>query len=188
MGLELAEQLQWTLPDALIYPTGGGTGIVGMWKAFEELEAMGWIGPARPKMISVQAAGCAPIVRAFDAGLRSAETWQDAQTIAPGIRVPAAIADYLILDAIRDSGGTAIAVSDEEILAAMHELARLEGVFACPEGAATYAAYKRLLASGFLSPEHSVVLFNTGAGNKTHELVGGSWRVMKVGEKIPGPS
>jgi threonine synthase len=182
MGLELAEQLEWRLPDALIYPTGGGTGIVGMWKAFEELEALGWIGPERPKMISVQAEGCAPIVRAFDAGERFADTWQDAHTIAPGIRVPAAIADYLILDSVRESGGTAITVSDAEILDAMGEMARLEGIFAAPEGAATYAAYKQLRSTGFLSPDESVVLFNTGAGLKTHELVTGVYPVMRAGE------
>lgn len=170
MGLEMAEQLGWRLPDVMVYPTGGGTGIVGMWKAFDELEAMGWIGPERPKVISVQAEGCAPIVKAYEAGERYAETWTDAHTIAPGIRVPAAIADYLIIDAVRDSGGTAVAVSDAEILTAMSEIARLEGVFAAPEGAAGYAGYKKLLANGILDPEASVVLFNTGSGLKTHEL------------------
>jgi threonine synthase len=171
MGLELALQFGWKLPDVLVYPTGGGTGIVGMWKAFDELEALGWIGAERPRFISVQAEGCAPIVRAFDAGERAAEPWQDAHTIAPGIRVPAAIADYLILDAIRDSHGTAVSVSDDEILVAMGEMARLEGVFAAPEGAAGYAGYKKLLAEGKLDPAESVVLFNTGSGLKTHELV-----------------
>jgi threonine synthase len=171
MGLELAMQFGWTLPDVLVYPTGGGTGIVGMWKAFDELEALGWIGPERPRFVSVQAEGCAPIVRAYDAGLREAEPWQDAHTIAPGIRVPAAIADYLILDAIRDSHGTAVSVPDDDILAAMGEMARLEGVFAAPEGAAGYAGYKKLLAQGQLDPAESVVIFNTGAGLKTHELV-----------------
>ncbi len=170
MGLEMAAQLGWKLPDVIVYPTGGGTGIVGMWKAFDELEALGWIGPERPRVISVQAEGCAPIVKAYEAGERHAETWQNAHTIAPGIRVPAAIADYLILDAVRDSNGTAIAVSDDEILAAMSEMARLEGIFAAPEGAATYAGYKKLLASGFLDPGESVVLFQTGSGLKTHEL------------------
>ncbi|HLG12687.1 MAG TPA: threonine synthase [Dehalococcoidia bacterium] len=172
MGLELAQQLGWHLPEVIVYPTGGGTGIVGMWKAFEELEALGWIGAERPRIVSVQAEGCAPIVRAFDAGLREAEPWQDAHTIAPGIRVPAAIADYLILDSIRESGGFAVAVSDEEILVAMGEMARLEGIFAAPEGAAGYAGYKKLLAQGKLDPAESVVLFNTGSGLKTHELVG----------------
>ncbi len=171
MGLELAMQFGWKLPDVLVYPTGGGTGIVGMWKAFDELEALGWIGPERPRFVSVQAEGCAPIVRAYDAGVREAEPWQDAHTIAPGIRVPAAIADYLILDAIRDSHGTAVAVSDDDILAAMGEIARLEGIFAAPEGAAGYAGYKKLLAQGQLDPAESVVLFNTGTGLKTHELV-----------------
>ena len=171
MGLELALQFDWKLPDVLVYPTGGGTGIVGMWKAFDELEALGWIGPERPRFISVQAEGCAPIVRAYDAGVREAEPWQDAHTIAPGIRVPAAIADYLILDAIRDSHGTAVSVSDDEILTAMGEVARLEGIFAAPEGAAGYAGYKKLLAQGRLDPAESVVLFNTGSGLKTHELV-----------------
>ena len=171
LGLELAEQFDWHLPDVIIYPTGGGTGIVGMWKAFEELEALGWIGPERPKIVSVQADGCAPIVRAFDAGLREAAPWQDAHTIAPGIRVPAAIADYLILDAIRDSKGTAVSVSDDDILLAMSEVARLEGIFEAPEGAACYAGYKKLLAEGRLDPAESTVLFNTGSGLKTHELV-----------------
>jgi threonine synthase len=170
MGLEMAEQLGWRLPDVIVYPTGGGTGIVGMWKAFDELETLGWIGPERPRVISVQAEGCAPIVKAFEAGERHAETWQNAHTIAPGIRVPAAIADYLILDSVRESNGTAVAVSDDEILAAMSEMARLEGIFAAPEGAAPYAGYKKLLSTGFLDPAESVVLFNTGTGLKTHEL------------------
>ena len=171
MGLELAQHFGWKLPDVLVYPTGGGTGIVGMWKAFDELEALGWIGPERPRFVSVQAEGCAPIVRAYDAGVREAEPWQNAHTIAPGIRVPAAIADYLILDAIRDSKGMAVSVSDDEILAAMSEMARLEGIFAAPEGAAGYAGYKKLLTQGKLDPAESVVLFNTGSGLKTHELV-----------------
>jgi threonine synthase len=171
MGLELAQQLGWRLPGVIVYPTGGGTGIVGMWKAFEELEALGWIGPARPRIVSVQAEGCAPIVQAFGRGLREAEPWQDAHTIAPGIRVPSALADYLILDSILASRGFAVAVSDEEILQAMGELARLEGVFAAPEGAAGYAGYRKLLAQGKLDPAESAVLFNTGAGLKTHELV-----------------
>ena len=176
MGLELVlpppEGLGWRLPHVIVYPTGGGTGIVGMWKAFEELEALGWIGPERPRIVSVQAEGCAPIVRAFDAGVRQAEPWVDAHTIAPGIRVPSAIADYLILDSIRDSSGFAVSVSDDEILASMSEMARLEGIFAAPEGAAGYAGYKKLLAQGKLDPAESVVLFNTGSGLKTHELVG----------------
>jgi len=171
MGLELAEQFDWVLPDAIIYPTGGGTGIVGMWKAFEELEQIGWIDGQRPKMISVQAEGCAPIVQAFESGADHAELWPDAQTIAPGIRVPAAIADYLILQIIRDSNGTALTVSDSEIHTAIYEMANQEGVFAAPEGAATYAAYKKLLASKTLQPEEKAVLFNTGTGMKTPDLV-----------------
>lgn len=171
MGLELAEHFDWELPDAILYPTGAGTGIVGMWKAFEELEAMGWIGSKRPKMISVQAAGCAPIVKAFHDGARHAELWQNAHTLAPGIRVPVAIADYLMLDAMRASGGTGVLVFDQEILDAIYEIARLEGIFSAPEGAATYAGYKKLIVSGFLKPEDKVVLFNTGSGLKTPELV-----------------
>lgn len=170
MGLELAEQFNWRLPDAIIYPTGGGTGIVGMWKAFGELEAMGWIDGKRPKMIAVQAEGCAPIVKAFRQGASYAELWPNAHTIAPGIRVPVTIADYLILEVIQASGGLAIAVSDQEILEALQEMARLEGIFAAPEGAATYAAYKKCLAQGYLRPEETVVLFNTGSGLKTPEL------------------
>jgi threonine synthase len=171
MGLELAEQFAWTLPDAVLYPTGGGTGIVGMWKAFDELETLGWIGSERPKMISVQADGCAPIVRAFEAGDDEAEPWENAQTVAPGIRVPAAIADYLILAAIRESGGTALTVADGEILDAIRTLAQVEGLFAAPEGAATYAAYTKLLDAGFLSEDERVVLFNTGSGLKTPDLI-----------------
>ena len=178
MGLELAEQFDWELPDALIYPTGGGTGIVGMWKAFEELEALGWIGPKRPKMISVQAEGCAPIVKAFEDGSDHAELWPNANTIAAGLRVPVAIADYLILDAIRSSCGTALTVSDDEILDTIKELAQLEGLFAAPEGAAAYAGYKKLLDNGFLQPEEKVVLFNTGSGLKTPELVDGEYPVL----------
>ncbi len=170
MGFELAEHFNWELPDAVFYPTGGGTGIVGMWKAFEELERLGWIGPKRPKMIVVQAQGCAPIVNAFHAGQRYAERVADAHTVAPGIRVPAALGDYLILDAVRDSGGTAVAVTDDEILSAMSELAHEEGVFASPEGAATLPAYKRLLADGFLNHEETAVLFNCGSGFKNAEL------------------
>jgi threonine synthase len=186
MGFELAEQLGWTLPDVLIYPTGGGTGIVGMWKAFDELEALGWIGRKRPKMVSVQAEGCAPIVKAFREGRRIAEVWADAATIAPGIRVPAAIADYLILDAIRESGGTAVTVSDREIIRAIGEMAELEGVFPAPEGAATLAAYEKLLATDVLREDESVVLFNTGAGLKTPELVAGNFPLMGAGDPLPG--
>jgi threonine synthase len=164
MGFELAEQLGWRLPDAILYPAGGGTGIVGMWKAFEELEALGWIGPERPKMMIVQAEGCAPLVRAFHAGSESAELWQGAQTLAGGLRVPAAIGDFLILRAVRESGGTALTVSDAEMQESARLLAATEGIFAGLEGAATVAAYRKLLEAGTLKPEEEVVLFNTGSG------------------------
>jgi threonine synthase len=178
MGLEIAEQFQWQLPDAIIYPTGGGTGLIGMWKAFDELTQLGWIGEQRPKMISVQAAGCAPIVQAFRDGKSASEPWTNAQTIAAGLRVPHAFADYLILRTIRESGGTALAVTDAEILDAMRELARLEGLFVCPEGAATLAAFKHLATSGFLHPNERVVLFNTGSGLKYSNLVQGEFPII----------
>jgi threonine synthase len=178
MGLEIAEQFNWELPDAILYPTGGGTGIVGMWKAFQELEQLGWIGSERPKMISVQAEGCAPIVKAFHDGARHADLWPDAHTIAPGIRVPVAIGDYLILDAMRASGGTGVTVSDQEILEAISKMARSEGIFAAPEGAATYAGYRKLMESGFLKPEDRTVLFNTGSGLLTSELVQAEYPVL----------
>jgi threonine synthase len=163
MGYEICEQLGWTLPDAIIYPTGGGTGIVGMWKAFGELERLGWIAAgARPRMYVVQAAGCAPIVRAWAAGAETAARWEAPQTIASGLRVPAAIGDFLILRAIRESGGAAIAVTDAEILRAAREL-RAHGIPACPEGGATLAALYRLRESGEIPPESRVVCFNTGA-------------------------
>lgn len=179
MGLELAEQFGWELPEAIIYPTGGGTGIVGMWKAFAELEALGLIGPRRPRMISVQAAGCAPLVRAFEQGLEHAPPWENAATIASGLRVPVAIADYLILRVLRQSGGTALAVSDEEIITAMRELGAYEGIFAAPEGAATWAAARRLLQQGFLRPHERIVLFNTGTGLKYAELVQADFPVVE---------
>jgi threonine synthase len=178
MGLEIAEQCNWQLPDAIIYPTGGGTGLIGMWKAFDEMTQLGWIGSARPKMISVQAAGCAPIVRAFIDGSTVSEPWANAQTIAAGLRVPHAFADYLILRAIRKSAGTALAVTDAEILDAMRELAHVEGLFVCPEGAATLAAFKRLAANGFLQPNERVVLFNTGSGLKYSNLVQGEFPLI----------
>jgi threonine synthase len=164
MGYELAEQLGWSLPDAIVYPTGGGTGLVGMWKAFDEMEQLGWIGSSRPKMFSVQSTGCAPIVRAYERGERSAELWQDAETIASGLRVPVAIGDYLMLDAIRASGGSAIAVSDEEILAATELIGRAEGLWMAPEGAATAVAARQLRERGNIAADERVVLFNTGAG------------------------
>jgi threonine synthase len=166
LGYEIAEQSGWTLPDVIIYPTGGGTGLVGMWKAFDELQQLGWIGEKRPRMISVQAAGCAPIVRAFEAGDRFAEEFQNARTVASGLRVPKAIGDFLILDAIRESGGSAIAVTDEELIDGARELARTEGIFAAPEGGACVPALRKLLAEGDVKPDEKVVLFNTGSGIK----------------------
>jgi threonine synthase len=166
LGYEIAEQSEWILPDVIIYPTGGGTGLVGMWKAFDELQQLGWIGEKRPRMISVQAAGCAPIVRAFDAGARFAEEFENAHTVASGLRVPKAIGDFLILDAIRESGGTAIAVADDELLEGSRELARMEGIFAAPEGGACVPALRKLLERGDVKPDERVVLFNTGSGIK----------------------
>ena len=166
MGLELAEQLGWQVPDVILYPTGGGTGLIGMWKAFAELEAIGFIGKKRPRMVAVQAAGCAPMVRAFEAGSEHAPRWEDAETIASGIRVPQAIGDFLILRAVRESGGFAIAVPDEAISAALDEMAREEGLLLCPEGAATYAAYKQSLADGRVKRTDQVVLFNCASGLK----------------------
>src|SRR5580704_2500226 len=160
MGLELAEQLGWLVPDVIFYPTGGGTGLIGMWKAFAELEAIGFIGSKRPRMVAVQADGCAPIVRAFEAGSEHAPRWENAQTIASGIRVPQAIGDFLILRAVRESGGFAIAVSDEAITEGLEEVAREEGFLMCPEGAATYAAYKQALADGRIGRHERAVLFN----------------------------
>jgi threonine synthase len=167
MGFELAEQLNWILPDVIIYPTGGGTGIVGMWKAFDELETLGLIESKRPKMVSVQSTGCAPIVRAFDTGKKFAEFWENAETIAPGLRVPAAIGDYLILNAIQESNGTAIAVDDSEIKSSMFKLAKMEGIMLAPEAAATIEAAKKLKNSGFIDQNDSVVLFGTGSGFTT---------------------
>jgi threonine synthase len=166
MGLELAEQLGWTLPDVIFYPTGGGTGLIGMWKAFAELEAIGFIGSKRPRMIAVQAAGCAPMVRAYEEGVENAQRWENAHTIAAGIRVPQAIGDFLILRAVRESGGFAIAVPDEAITAGLEEVAREEGFLLCPEGAATYAAYKQSLADGRISRSERAVLFNCATGLK----------------------
>jgi threonine synthase len=166
MGLELAEQLGWELPDVVLYPTGGGTGLIGMWKAFAELEAMGFIGKKRPRMVAVQAAGCAPIVRAYDAGSEHAPRWEDAQTVAAGIRVPQAIGDFLILRAVRESSGFAIAVADDAITAAIDEVARAEGLLLCPEGAATYAALKQGIADGRIRRDERALLFNCATGLK----------------------
>jgi threonine synthase len=166
MGLELAEQLGWDVPDVIFYPTGGGTGLIGMWKAFAELEAIGFIGPKRPRMVAVQAAGCAPMVRAFEEGAEHARRWENAATIASGIRVPQAIGDFLILRAVRESGGFAIAVADDAISAALDEMARTEGLLLCPEGAATYAALKQSLADGRVGKHERAVLFNCATGLK----------------------
>jgi threonine synthase len=166
LGYELAEQFNWELPDVIIYPTGGGTGLIGMWKAFEEMEQMGWIGSKRPRMVTVQASGCAPIVSAFEEGKRFADEFKDAHTVASRLRVPKAIGDFLILDAIRASKGTAVAVSDAELITATGEIGALEGVFCAPEGAACLPALRKLLETGSVSRDESVVLFNTGAGVK----------------------
>jgi threonine synthase len=166
MGLELADQLGWKMPDVILYPTGGGTGLIGMWKAFAELQAIGWLTGKLPRMVAVQASGCAPIVRAFEAGSEHAEPWTGAQTIAYGIRVPAAVGDFLILQAVRASGGFAVAVDDEAILAARQQAAEQEGLLLCPEGAATLAAYQQEVASGRISPDETAVLFNCASGLK----------------------
>ena len=166
MGLELAEQLGWELPDVIFYPTGGGTGIIGMWKAFDELEKIGWIGPKRPRMVVVQAAGCAPMVKAWQDGVEHAARWENAHTFAAGIRVPQGIGDFLILRAVRESGGFAIAVEDDAIARAWGQVAKEEGLLLCPEGAATYAAYEQALADGRVRPDDRVVLFNCASGLK----------------------
>jgi threonine synthase len=167
MGYELAESFDWELPDVIIYPTGGGTGLVGMWKAFAELEEMGWLkNNRRPRMVAIQASGCAPVVRAFEQGKLFCDFWTGAQTIASGLRVPKSFADQIILKDVHDSHGTAVAVSDEEILAAVHEVGEAEGIFAAPEGAATYAGLKHLVKAGWVNPDERIVLFNTGTGLK----------------------
>jgi threonine synthase len=166
MGYEVAEQLGWKLPQGIIYPTGGGVGLLGMWKAFDEMEQLGFIGSERPHMISVQSAGCAPIVKAWDEGRVTAEMWLHASTLAAGLRVPKPCGDYLILDILKKSGGLALAATDAEILDATRHWAKVEGIFAAPEGAASLVAYQKLLASGFFSSEDRVVLFNTGSGLK----------------------
>lgn len=166
MGYELAEQLNWELPDVILYPTGGGTGLIGMWKAFDEMEELGWIGSTRPRMVSVQSSTCAPIVRAFENGDRFADEFENAATVASGLRVPKAIGDFLILDALRASGGTAIGVTDAELVAAVKEIGAAEGVFAAPEGAACLPALRKMIADGSVHENETVVIFNTGAGVK----------------------
>jgi threonine synthase len=167
MGYEIVEQLGWKYPDAVIYPAGGGVGLIGMWKAFAELEEMGWVAPGkRPKMIAVQSSGCAPVVRAFENKSTATDAWQNAATFAAGLRVPKPYGDYIMLEILRDSTGMAVAVPDDQILDSLKDWARNEGIFLSPEGAAATAAYKNLIASGFLNPDDRVVVFNTGAGLK----------------------
>ena len=182
MGYEVAEQLNWELPDAIFYPTGGGVGLIGMWKAFDEMEQLGWIGKKRPKMVSVQAAGCAPITKAWNEHKPVAEMWQNARTDAAGLRVPKPYADYIILDILKQSGGTAVSVSDEQIFQSVREWASKEGVFASPEGAACLAAYRMLLDQGFLKPSEKVVLFNTGSGLKYIDVIA---QALKIGAAPP---
>jgi len=173
MGYELAEKLGWDLPDVVVYPTGGGTGLIGMWKAFDEMEQLGWINSRRPRMVSVQAAGCAPIVRAFEQGAESAPMWENPHTVASGLRVPAAVGDFLMLRALRESGGCAVAVADEELIEASHQLARHTGIFPAPEGGATLAALHKLREQRLVDPDERIVLFNTGTGYKYLEALGG---------------
>ncbi|HKS76021.1 MAG TPA: threonine synthase [Terriglobales bacterium] len=171
MGYEIAEQLGWELPQGVIYPTGGGVGMLGMWKAFDEMEALGWIGSERPQMVSVQSAGCAPIAKAWDEGKAVSEFWQNAATLAAGLRVPKAYGDYLIMDILNRSGGVALSVTDEEIMDAFRQWAKVEGVFAAPEGAASLAAYRKLRERGFFEADDTVVLFNTGSGLKYLDII-----------------
>jgi threonine synthase len=183
MGYEVAEQLGWKVPDGIIYPTGGGVGLLGMWKAFDEMEQLGFIGSERPNMIGVQAAGCAPIVKAWDENRAEAEMWANAATLASGLRVPKPYGDYLILDILKKSGGLAIAATDAEILEAARHWARVEGIFAAPEGAACLVAYRKLLASEFFTPDDKVVLFNTGSGLKYLDVL-----ETKNVERAPTPA
>jgi threonine synthase len=182
MGYELAEQLGWELPDAILYPTGGGVGMIGMWKAFDELQAMRWIGSKRPKMIAVQAEGCQPVVRAFQEGAERSRFWDDAATVASGLRVPKPLGDFLVLQAVRESGGTAIAVPDSELIDAGIRLATEEGIFICPEGATCVTATERLLRDGFLKREDKIVIYNTGSGLKYPEAYSTRFPRMAAGE------
>jgi threonine synthase len=171
MGYELVEQLGWEYPDAVFYPTGGGVGLIGMWKAFQELEDLGWVTGKRPKMIAVQAAGCAPVARAYDKGEAVSQMWQNAATFASGLRVPKPYGDYIILDAVRESEGTVVALTDEQIFASLKDWASQEGILMSPEGAAATAAYDHLIGTGFLTRSDRVVLFNTGTGNKYTDVL-----------------
>jgi len=186
MGYEVAEQLGWRLPDAILYPTGGGVGLIGMWKAFDEMEQLGWINSGRrPKMISIQATGCAPIVKALHEDRADSEMWPDANTLAAGLRVPKAYGDFIILSIIRESGGTAVDVSDDKIMVAVKRLVSDEGIFAAPEGAAAFAAYEQLIAEGFLKATDEVVLFNTGSGYKYLDTFAKYWGVDPFALKLP---
>lgn len=184
MGYELVEQLGWEYPDAVFYPTGGGVGLIGMWKAFEEMEQLGWVKQGkRPKMIAVQAAGCAPVVRAYEEGAKASQMWKNAATFASGLRVPKPYGDAIILDIVRESGGMALAVSDDEIAASIGDWSRNEGIFLCPEGASVTAAYDKLLAEGFLKASDRVVLFNTGAGLKYTDVTAEAMGLQRPGAK-----
>lgn len=180
MGYEVAEQFGWKLPQGIIYPTGGGVGLLGMWKAFDEMEALGWIGSERPKMVAVQSDGCAPMVKAWDEGKPTAEFWKNASTLAAGLRVPKAYGDYLILQILKESKGIALAATDAEIMDAFRHWARVEGVFAAPEGAAALVAYRKLRASGFFSGDDTVVLFNTGSGLKYLDVIESQKKATKA--------
>jgi threonine synthase len=186
MGYEVAEQLGWRVPQGIIYPTGGGVGMIGMWKAFDEMEQLGWVGSERPQMVSVQAAGCAPIVKAWDEGASASEMWKNANTAASGLRVPKAYGDYLVLDILRKSGGVAISVSDDEIIEAVRHWARVDGIFAAPEGAAALAAYIKLRDSCFFGSDDTVVLFNTGTGLKYLDTLGASAKQLPTSRQIAG--
>jgi threonine synthase len=180
MGYELVEQLGWEYPDAVFYPTGGGVGLIGMWKAFEEMEELGWVQPGkRPKMIAVQSSGCAPVARAFEQGANVSTMWHDAATFAAGLRVPKPYGDAIILDIVRASGGLAMAVSDDEILASILDWARNEGIFLSPEGASVTAAYDKLIANGYLKASDRVVLFNTGAGLKYTDMTAEAMKLKR---------
>ncbi|HLW84860.1 MAG TPA: threonine synthase [Candidatus Sulfotelmatobacter sp.] len=187
MGYEVAEQLGWQIPKGIIYPTGGGVGLLGMWKAFEEMEKLGWIGSERPKMIVVQSAGCAPIVKAWDEGKPESELWSNAFTIAAGLRVPKPYADYLILDILKKSGGTAVTATDPELLDATRHWSKVEGIFAAPEGAASLVAYRKLRATGFFKPDDTVVLFNTGSGLKYLDILDASVVAIDSSAQVPTP-
>jgi threonine synthase len=185
MGYEVAEQLNWEMPDAIFYPTGGGVGLIGMWKAFDEMEQLGWIGKKRPRMVSVQAAGCAPVVKAWQEHKSTAEVWQNAETLAAGLRVPKPYADYLVLDIIKESNGAAVAVPDEQIFEAVQEWASKEGVFAAPEGAACLAAYRTLVEQEVLKPSEKVVLFNTGSGLKYIDVIANAMEPVQTRAPLP---